>query len=62
MSWMQISFHHPPYENHLNVFDRGNPFGGRRPACPRLPRQFLSSFLSKLRERALLPPTVRPSL
>src|SRR5690349_9174442 len=51
--------HSPTY---LNLFERGNPFGGSRPASARLPRQSDSSFRVSEKLRPAPSVQVRPSL
>ena len=46
---------------YLNLFDRGNPFGGSRPASARLPRQSDSSFKVSENARPAASVQVRPS-
>src|SRR5713226_7429348 len=45
-----------------NLFDFGKPFGGRRPASARLPRQSASSLIVALNSRPAESFQVRPSL
>src|SRR5450631_4673453 len=45
-----------------NLFDFGKPFGGRRPASARLPRQSASSLMVALNSRPAESFQVRPSL